>query len=166
MTVRLRNASITPEPESENTSSEHSPASTIFDQVPETPTKLNPDILREANTALKSTLAAGIVNTPVKSYIDRLTFLTEQLQATNTILQKNVEGQANVLKRRWEHSTGKRIALKEVMHMTMAKVLARAQIAENESSAHKRQKTVQVPDIPTTLVVQQSGSVTEYIEEN
>ena len=49
--------------------------------------------------------------------------------------------------------------------MTTAEVLARAQIAENESSAHKRQKTVQVPDIPTMLIVQQSGSVTEYIEE-
>ena len=130
----------TPEPGNDDESEETYIPNAVFEKIPETPSKLEPNILREANSTLRISLVTGVFTTPIKSYIARLTSLTEQLRADNIILQDHVQKQTNILKRRQEQQSGKRLALEGRMHMTTREVVDAAHAAEM-TTARKRRKT-------------------------
>jgi hypothetical protein len=96
---RLRNVS-SPKPDDNSNSELIETSSSAFEKVPDTPSKLDSNILRKANAVLKTNIEAGILNTPIKSYISRLSSLAEQLRAGFIVIRHQFIEQGKILKRR------------------------------------------------------------------
>src|ERR1700738_289511 len=84
-----------------------------FTCVPATPSRVDPAILREANTALLDNIQSGIFDSPTHAFIPKLATFAE-FSATQLVIA-NHENQAKetIIKRRREVMTGKRVVLKD-----------------------------------------------------
>ena len=78
------------------------PESNVFNIVPSTPSQLDRTVLCSANEALLSNIHAGILDTPTKAYIPKLVALSENLRATNVMVQRNYESLRTIVKKRRE----------------------------------------------------------------
>jgi len=161
---RLRNISSSPEPDDNSNSELVDISSFAFEKVPDTPSKLDPNSLREANAALKTNIDAGVLNTPIKSYIGRLSSLAEQLRAGFIVIQHQFIEQGKILKRRREQQNGKRVALEDDICMTTPAVIAKAQAAEMASSQKRRKTGGNSKKDVAPGVAAQSVHVVEYNE--
>ena len=83
-----------------------------FTVVPETPSKIDPAILQQANKALISNIHAGILDTPTKTYIPKLVKFAEYASTQAILANHENRAKDNILKKRREMSTGKRVCLK------------------------------------------------------
>jgi len=160
---RLRNTS-SPKPDGNSNSELVEISSSAFEKVPDTPSKLDSNVLREANAVLKTNIDAGVLNTPIKSYIGRLSSLAEQLRAGFIVIQHQFIEQGRILKRRREQQNGKRVALEDEICMTTPELLAKAQAAEMTSSRKQRKTGGNSKQDVTSGVVVQSVRVVEYNE--
>ena len=142
-------------------------ASTIppcpFSAVPETPSKLNSTSLRAANTMLLEQINASNLNTPAKQYISRLGSLTENLRARYTASEHQFEEISRIVKRRREHSTGKRIALKDQIVLTTPEMYAKINAAE---IATRQKRAKKAPKTTTTTTTALQNHIEEGIHNN
>lgn len=99
--------------EIEDINPEMPPPMQLFTQVPETPSKIDPTILQQANKVLIANIHAGVLDTLTKTYILKLIKFSEY--ASTQAILANHENQAKdyILKKRREMTTGKRVYLKE-----------------------------------------------------
>jgi hypothetical protein len=136
-------------PEPDSTSSPPSSASEIpscpFLSVPDTPSKLDSASLRVANTTLLQTMDASNLDTPTKRYISRLASLTENLRARCMASELQFEEISKIVKQRREYSSGKRVALKDQIVLTMPEIYAKINSAEN-ATRQKRRKVARNSD--------------------
>ena len=124
------------------------PASTIvatlsspsnrFNLVSTTPSQLDPTVLRSANEALLSNIHAGILDTPTQAYIPKLVSLSENLHATNVMVQHNYESLNAIVKKRREMVQGKRVVLKDQTLVTTEELYQKVRAAEEATRKRKR----------------------------
>jgi hypothetical protein len=124
-----------------------------FSNVPETPSKLESISLRSANMILLEKINATNLDTPTKRYVSRLTSLIENLRARYTASERQFDEISKIVKRRREHSTGKRVALKDKIVLTTPEIYAKISEAEN-ATRQKRRKIAQNPAVRATNEVE------------
>ena len=115
-----------------------SPPSNRFNLVPATPSQLDPTVLRSANEALLSNIHAGILDTPTQAYIPKLVSLSENLRATNVMVQRNYESLNAIVKKRREMVQGKRVVLKDQTLVTTEELYQKVRAAEEATRKRKR----------------------------
>ena len=74
-----------------------------FTEVPETPSKIDPAILQQANKALIY-IHAGILDTPTKTYIPKLVKFAEYASTQAILANHENRAKDNILKKRREMS--------------------------------------------------------------
>lgn len=114
----------------------------LFTNVAETPSKLDSTSLRAANMLLLDNVKASNLDTPTKQYVSHLTSLSENLRARYTASECQFKQISKIVKQRREHSTGKRVALKDQIVLTTPEMYTKIQEAEN-ATRRKRQKTAE-----------------------
>jgi len=116
------------------------PESNAFNVVPSTPSRLDRSVLHSANKALLSNIHAGILDTPTKTYIPKLVALSENLRATNVMVQCNYESLRTIIKKRREIVQGKRVVLKDQVLITTEELYQKVKAAE-EATQNKKTST-------------------------
>src|SRR5271167_4161071 len=102
-----------------------------FTEVPETPSKIDPAILQQANKALISNIHAGILDTPTKTYIPKLVKFAEYASTQAILANHENRVKDNILKKRREMFTGKHVCLKGKYLITTERVRDDLKACEN-----------------------------------
>src|SRR2546423_2801799 len=82
------------------------PPAQLFAEVPETPLKIDPAILQQANKVLITNIHVGILDTSTKTYIPKLIKFTEYPSTQAILANHENRAKDNILKKRREMSTG------------------------------------------------------------
>ncbi len=136
-----------------------------FSNIPETPSKLDSNILRSANTALITSLNAGALDTPTKKYIPQLASIAENLRAKFSILQHQYNEVTKILRKRKEHSTGKCVALKDQVLITTKELREKLVDAQNVMCCKRQKKGDKAENQVSARVEVQQGDVLRSQEE-
>ena len=143
-----------------------SPQSNRFNLVPATPSQLDSTVLRSANEVLLNNIRAGILDTPTRAYIPKLAALSEQLRATNILVQHHLEELGAIVKKRKVMVQGKRVVLKDQVLVTTEKLYEKVKAAEeatkNRKQSSGRGKTQRASGTAQTSI----DNVEEVQEEN
>ena len=115
-----------------------SPRSNHFNLVPATPSQLDSTILHTANDALLSNINAGILDTPTRAYISKLVALSENLRATNVMVQHNYESLNTIVKKRREMVQGKHLVLKDQTLVMTEKLYQKIRVTEEATRERRR----------------------------
>ena len=162
--VLVRLAESSPEPTERCSTPDTTNLSNPFANMPETPSKMDSGLFRLAHQKLLENIEAGILDTPTKQYVPRLVSWFENCRAKLSIVEHQYMEVTKILKRRKEHSTGKRIALKDQIILTTEDLYSKVNDAENATRV-KRQKKEKETNKNTTGGLQNQGDHRSDIEE-
>ena len=87
--------------------------SNVFNFVPPTPSWLEPNCFCSSNDTLLGNIHDGIFDTSAKAYITKLVVVSENLCATNVMVQRNYGSLKPIIKKRKEIVQKKLVSLKD-----------------------------------------------------
>ena len=93
-----------------------------FACVPATPSRIDPAILRDANAALLNNIQSGIFDSPTRAFIPKLATFAEFSSTQLVIANHENQAKENIIKRRREVMTGKRVVLKDNYILTTEEI--------------------------------------------
>ena len=111
-----------------------------FANVPATPSRIDPTILKDANAALLSNIQAGIFDTPTRTFIPKLATFAEFSSTQVVIANHKNQAKDSIIKRRREVTTGKRVCLKDQCIITTEELYAKLQRCEQTTAEKKASK--------------------------
>jgi hypothetical protein len=94
-----------------------------FDLVPNTPSRMDPATVFRASKVLITNINARIFDTPTRTFIPKLVSFTEFSCAQLTVANQENQAKGNILKKRREVTTGKRVILKDQHIITTREIL-------------------------------------------
>ena len=93
-----------------------------FACVPATPSRIDPAILRDANAVLLNNIQSGIFDSPRRAFIPKLATFAEFSSTQLVIANHENQAKENIIKRRREVMTGKRVVLKDNYILTTEEI--------------------------------------------
>jgi hypothetical protein len=113
----------------------------IFDRVFVNSSPPDESTLRTANELLNSTIEGRTIpSTPVRQYIRKLAFGTEQLRARSIVHQHDANDLRSILKKRTTRKKGKRVVLKGHFHISTQEICDAVVEAEKATKSQAKRK--------------------------
>jgi hypothetical protein len=112
-----------------------------FDQVFVNSSPPDAQSLQKANELLLSTIESRTIpSTPVRKYIRKLAFGTEQLRAKSIVHQHDANNLRSIIKKRTTCTKGKRVVLKGHFHISTQELYKAVVEAENDTKSRAKKK--------------------------
>ena len=108
-----------------------------FACVPTTPSRIDPAILKEANTALLANIQAGVLDTPTRAFIPKLATFAEFSSTQVVIANHENRAKENIIRRRRETLTSKYVVLKDQCIITTEEIYEKLQACEKATYERK-----------------------------
>lgn len=111
-----------------------------FNLVPNTPSRMNAATVLHASKVLITNIEARILDTPTRTFIPKLVSFAEYNCAQLTVANHENQAKENILKKRREVATGKRVVLKDQHIITTREIHAQLEECEKATRARKNSR--------------------------
>lgn len=149
-----------------NTPSTNQLSSSAFSNLQKTPSPF--DIQQFTAKLADLAIRNEIDNTPVRQAIPKFMYAIEKTATANILLQKHLEEIEDVVSKRKERKSGKRVVLKDTPHISNTEVLGSLKKCEDkpEKAATSKGRGKKKPEVVPVAAPPESGSESENDKEH